>query len=203
MMIIVIVSSILVQAATSLAADRCREDQVNPETKLQSTKLQLTHFKCFRSVCLLYLVLLCLILWEMSRMMRGARPGDQISFTWSRIGFAASPAIGRSVVHSERSKWVTNNQRISQDLVSLFRNIWRLCKRYITAQEATSSFWTLSRWLSGRRYLYKSLFLTLKIVFRNFTYEGKAPDAFLIAGINSVEPNDKPEVVFPFPFEVR
>ena len=37
---------------------------------------------------------------------------------------------------------------------------------------------------------------------RNFTYEGKAPDAFLIAGINSPEANDKPEVVFPFPFEV-
>ena len=33
-MIIVIVSSILFQAATSLAADRCREDQVNPETEL-------------------------------------------------------------------------------------------------------------------------------------------------------------------------
>ena len=48
-----------------------------------------------------------------------------------------------------------------------------------------------------------SLFLITKIVvFRNFTYEGKAPDAFLIAGINSPEPNDKPEVVFPFPFEV-
>lgn len=37
---------------------------------------------------------------------------------------------------------------------------------------------------------------------RNFTYEGKAPDAFLIAGINSPEPNEKPELVFPFPFEV-
>ena len=37
---------------------------------------------------------------------------------------------------------------------------------------------------------------------RNFTYEGKAPDAFLIAGINSPEANDQPEVVFPFPFEV-
>ena len=37
---------------------------------------------------------------------------------------------------------------------------------------------------------------------RNFTYEGKAPDAFLIAGIKSPEANDKPEVVFPFPFEV-
>ena len=37
---------------------------------------------------------------------------------------------------------------------------------------------------------------------RNFTYEGKAPDAFLIAGITSLEANDKPDVVFPFLFEV-
>ena len=34
MMILVIVFSILLQAATSLAADRCREDQVNPEMEL-------------------------------------------------------------------------------------------------------------------------------------------------------------------------
>ena len=40
------------------------------------------------------------------------------------------------------------------------------------------------------------------ILTRNFTYEGSAPDAFLIAGVKTPKPNDYPDVIFPFPFKV-
>ena len=37
------------------------------------------------------------------------------------------------------------------------------------------------------------------LVLRNFTYDGDAPDAFLIGGVSG-RPNGRPDVVFPFPF---
>ena len=37
------------------------------------------------------------------------------------------------------------------------------------------------------------------LILRNFTYDGAAPDAFLIGGV-SARPSGRPDVVFPFPF---
>ena len=39
------------------------------------------------------------------------------------------------------------------------------------------------------------------LVIRNFTYEGTAPDAFLIAGVSTAEPSGDPDLVLQFPFE--
>ena len=38
------------------------------------------------------------------------------------------------------------------------------------------------------------------LIIENFTYEGVAPDAFLIGGLSG-EPNDDPDVILAFPFE--
>ena len=39
------------------------------------------------------------------------------------------------------------------------------------------------------------------LVIRNFTYEGTAPDAFLIGGVSTAEPSGDPDLVLQFPFE--